>query len=265
MDEAPTGTRGVDWSLRGCARHGHVTYEPTDDDAAVASLRARTDSGDLWRCLRCGAYVPGPPTTSGPLADAPRVPRGVEIRDAVVIKVLAAERALRALVFVAAAFAVWRYQDHIMGFADFVRDELPALQPGAEQIGWNLDHSWVSTLAEGVADLGPSAYVTASGLLVAYAVLLGTESFGLLSGRRWGEYFSVVSTSVFLPTEVLDIAHHVTWFNVGLFLFNLAAVAWLVWTKYLFGVRGGEAAYRQAHHAEAILPAPAEVTEASAG
>ena len=34
-----------------------------------------------------------------------------------------------------------------------------------------------------------------------YAALLFVESFGLRSGRRWGEYFSVVATSVFLPWE----------------------------------------------------------------
>ena len=36
-------------------------------------------------------------------------------------------------------------------------------------------------------------------------------------------------------------------------LVNIAAVLWLIWSKRLFGVRGGGAAYRAEHSAESLL------------
>ena len=72
-----------------------------------------------------------------------------------------------------------------------------------------------------------------------YALLLLVESFGLWSGRRWGEYFSVVATSVFLPWEIYRPHREAHLVRVSLLLINIAAVAWLVWSKRLFGVRGG--------------------------
>ena len=86
-----------------------------------------------------------------------------------------------------------------------------------------------------------------------YALLLLVESFGLWSGRRWGEYFSVVATSVFLPWEIFALTEKLTPVRVILLLINLAAVAWLVWSKRLFGVRGGGRVYRRVHSAESLL------------
>src|SRR5262249_42147525 len=65
----------VDWSLRACARKGHVTYAPTEPELR-RRLHAATPVGEAWRCLRCGAFVPGRPHGSGPADDAPLVPRG---------------------------------------------------------------------------------------------------------------------------------------------------------------------------------------------
>ena len=38
---------------------------------------------------------------------------------------------------------------------------------------------------------------------------------GLWLGRRWGEYFAMVATSVFLPYEIYDLTVKVTWLRVG--------------------------------------------------
>jgi len=86
-----------------------------------------------------------------------------------------------------------------------------------------------------------------------YASLLFIESFGLWSGRRWGEYFSVVATSVFLPWEIYALTEKFTVVRVLLLLINVAAVAWLVVTKRLFGVRGGFAEYHRLHSEESLL------------
>jgi hypothetical protein len=52
-----------------------------------------------------------------------------------------------------------------------------------------------------------------------------------------------VATSIFLPYEVYDLTVKVTWLRVAAFVINLLLVIYLVWTRRLFGVRGGKTAY----------------------
>ena len=40
-----------------------------------------------------------------------------------------------------------------------------------------------------------------------YASLLLTEGVGLLMRRRWAEYFTVITTAVFIPLEVYELVH----------------------------------------------------------
>ena len=69
------------------------------------------------------------------------------------------------------------------------------------------------------------------------------ECIGLWQGKRWGEYFAMVATSVFVPYEIYDLTVKVTWLRLLAFSINLVLVLYLVWTKRLFGVRGGKKAY----------------------
>ncbi len=71
--------------------------------------------------------------------------------------------------------------------------------------------------------------------------------------KRWGEYFAVVATGVFLPLEIYELTEKVTVLRVGALAINLAAVVWLLWSKRLFGINGGGAAYRAEHHTESLL------------
>src|SRR5260370_36007711 len=91
-----------------CGRSGHVTYAPAEADVRH-QLSARTaESGDAWRCLRCGTFVTGEPQLSGPAAEAPAVRRGKEIRSAFILRVFASARFVRAVSAAALAFVVWR-------------------------------------------------------------------------------------------------------------------------------------------------------------
>ena len=79
--------------------------------------------------------------------------------------------------------------------------------------------------------------------LAAYALIELVESVGLWLGKRWGEYFAMVATSIFLPYEVYDLTVKITWLRVAAFVINVLLVIYLAWTRRLFGIRGGKAAY----------------------
>ena len=64
----------------------------------------------------------------------------------------------------------------------------------------------------------------------------------------------MVATSIFLPLEVWDLTRgHITWLKVGALAINLLLVIYLVWTKRLFGVRGGKVAYEARLRSESVI------------
>src|SRR5213079_2143651 len=89
--------------------------------------------------------------------------------------------------------------------------------------------------------------------ILAYGALELLEAVGLWLMRRWGEYVAVVGTAVFLPLEVYELLDRVTWLRVLAFALNVFAVVYIVWTKRLFGFRGGWAAFEAERHSESLL------------
>ncbi|MBJ7339820.1 DUF2127 domain-containing protein [Mycolicibacterium sp.] len=244
------------WELVTCARQGHVTYAP-DDDALADRLSGTTGLGEVWRCLRCGDFAAGPPGGRGPAEDAPLVMRGKALRQAIILRVLAVERWFRAVLIALAAWAVWKFhgaQGAIQ--AAFDRD-LPLLRTSGIKVDqMTLIHEFEKALAA-----KPSTLVLLTFALIAYALLELIEGVGLWLLTRWGEYFAVIATSVFLPLEVYDLSRGVTLTRALTFAINVAAVIYLLFSKRLFGLRGGRAAYDEERRGEQLL----DVERAAAG
>ncbi len=255
----------MDWNLSTCGRSGHETYAP--DEAALRDrLRVETPAGEAWRCLRCATYVVGAPKRSGPADDAPEVPRGRLLRDRRIMRLLAAERALRGLGLVSLAFLVFYFKGSRDNLHQSFSHDLPLLRPLADQIGWNVDSSKVVRGINEAFTLSPTTLTWIAVALLAYAAVQFVECVGLWLMRRWGEYFAVIATSIFLPVEIYELTERVTVLRVVILLVNIAAVVWLLWSKRLFGLRGGGAAFHAEHHAESVMTVErAAVADADAG
>lgn len=242
----------IDWSLRHCSRNGHITFSP-DESELAGRLRAPTALGEAWRCLRCGDFVVGEPHGSGPADQAPVVRRGRAIRDLLIIRLLAAERLLRVVGLLLAALLVWRVRANQERFGLWVEREIPLLRPLTDQLGWNVDGSWLARTLREVATVNPDLLTLIAAALVVYAVTQLAEAYGLWRERRWGEYLAAVVTACFIPVEVYELASHPTALKGVLLLVNVVAVAWLVRSKRLFGVRGGHVAFVAEHASESLL------------
>jgi uncharacterized membrane protein (DUF2068 family) len=242
----------VDWNLRACGRSGHETYAP-DEPELRERLRVQTPAGEAWRCLRCATYVVGPAKLSGPADAAPEVPRGRLLRDRRIMRLLAVERVLRGLGLLVLAVLVLLFRNSRESLHQSFARDLPLLRPLADQIGWNVDSSKVVSGIDRAFSLSPTTLIWIAVGLMAYAAIQFVEGVGLWLMRRWGEYFAVVATSVFLPVEVYELTERVTVLRVAVFVVNVAAVVWLVWSKRLFGARGGAAAFHAEHHAESLM------------
>jgi uncharacterized membrane protein (DUF2068 family) len=252
----------MDWSLLACGRSGHVTYAPAEPPVR-RRLSARAETGqEAWRCLRCGSFVAGEPLGSGPAEQAPAVRRDKEVRSALILRVFAVERFLRALVVAVLAFVVWRFEYARESIEQAYQRELPLLRSLTRQLGFNIDHSKLVGLFNRALNLSPATIRLVAILLVCYAAIEIVESFGLWQGRRWGEYFAMVATSLGLPYEIYDLVTKFGATAFVLFLINLALVLYLVVTKRLFGVRGGKRAYDARLRSESIMEAAIEAATA---
>lgn len=241
--------RGVNrWELLTCGLRGHVTYAP-DDTALAERLSGDTGLGEVWRCLRCGEFTLGEPDRHGRADDAPMIMRGKALRQAIIIRALAVERLLRAVVIALAAYAVWKFR----GARGAIQATLDRDLPVFRAAGFKVDQMTMVHELEKALAARPSTLALLTAMLAIYALIEVIEAVGLWLLKRWGEYFAVVATSVFLPLEIHDLAKGITMTRVVTFVINVAAVLYLLVSKRLFGLRGGREAYDAERRGEQLL------------
>lgn len=68
-----------------------------------------------------------------------------------------------------------------------------------------------------------------------YSAMLLTEGTGLLLGKRWAEYFTIIATSSFIPLEIYELARKMDAARLALLLLNIVIVIYLVFELYRSG------------------------------
>jgi uncharacterized membrane protein (DUF2068 family) len=159
------------------------------------------------------------------------------------------------------SYGVYKLKTTQVSLKEVIDKDLTALKPFFKQIHFNVnDSSTVHAIMKALNAEPSTLNLIAAGLLL-YGLLQIVEGIGLWSLKRWGEYVAVVGTSLFIPLEVYEVIDHATWLKIVALVINLAAVAYLLWSKRLFGIRGGHHAYQASLHEVSLL----EVEEAAAG
>jgi uncharacterized membrane protein (DUF2068 family) len=254
-----------------CSVRGHVVPAARvarlrPDDAA---LGVELDDGRLCRCLRCDLWVRTAPPAPGdvtsdvlpPVAELPKPRRGEVLEDAIITRLIACERALHCLLFTVAALVLVVVDTELGGLRDTANDLSASLQGMIDNSGRGGSHAW---LVRHLDDVGTWHLDLIRVLLVvalAYAVLEGVEAWGLWHERRWAEYLTVVATAGFLPLELHELTERVTVLRLVFLVVNLAVLAWLVWAKRLFGLRGGRRSEPTGPDWDELLSAPAPAPE----
>jgi uncharacterized membrane protein (DUF2068 family) len=236
------------WELLVCGATGHelVGTDATlrDEDGAFA----REMGGQRWhRCLRCDAWLPFP-TPSNPEREHPpsqaeiALPlRGRPLRDKIVLRLIAINRAVHFLVLGALAVAVFLVASHEADLRDTFYAILGAIHGGVGGPTSESDGGFVHRIDD-LLSL-PADRIRLIGVaLAAYALLEGVEAVGLWMQKRWAEYLTLIATSAFLPLEIYELTKGVTALKVVALVVNLAIVLYLLFAKRLFGLRGGAAA-----------------------
>ena len=228
-----------------------------DDSSSLPGKQA----GLRWyRCLRCDSWVvltpPGQPAHRYPPSrEEITLPlRGRPLRDRYVLRLIAIDRVLHFLVLSALAAAVFLFASNKAALnADFTRI-LHDLQGG---LGGPVATSRQGVVHDlrGLFAVSITNLYLAGAAIAAYAALEGTEAIGLWLGRRWAEYLTFVATVVFVPYEIYELTKSVTALKVLTLVINLAIVAYLLFSKRLFGLRGGGRAERAEYDEDVGWPA----------
>jgi uncharacterized membrane protein (DUF2068 family) len=210
-------------------------------------LVARVIDGVRWhRCLRCDSWLPVPPPAS-PARDVPPDPaetdlplRGKPLRDKIVLRVIAVNRALHFLVLGAIAILIFLFASHRDALRSRAYRVIVDLQTGAGGARPS-KHGLLHQIERGFS-LQSDTIKLVGAVFAVYAAVEGLEAWGLWYQKRWAEYLTFLVTASLLPLEVYELAHRLTPFKLLAFVINIAVVAYLLFAKRLFGLRGGVAA-----------------------
>jgi uncharacterized membrane protein (DUF2068 family) len=206
------------------------------------------DGRRFARCLRCDAWIdvprPAHPAahTLPALAEIPLPRRGEELREAIVLRIIAIDRLIHVVLFGLVFGVALELRLNIGPLRDVAQRFLEALNQAAANSTQGGSRGFLVRELQRLVDLRTGALDVLIATSLAYAVLELVEAIGLWHERRWAEYLTVIATAGLLPFESVELTHRVTLIRVGALVVNLLIVVWLVYRKRLFGVAGGAAA-----------------------
>jgi uncharacterized membrane protein (DUF2068 family) len=216
---------------------------PEDD------LVLREIDGVRWyRCLRCDSWLalrpPEDPARDHlpPLEEIALPLRGKPLRDKIVLRVIAVDRAFHFLVLGLLALAVFLFANHHQDLHHRFYRVLTDLQQAVGGGPVQTSKSGVLHSLDKLFTLSTDKLRLAGLAIGAYAALEGAEAVGLWFQKRWAEYLTFIATVALLPLEVYELSHKVSPFKILALVINLAIVVYLLLAKRLFGLRGGAAA-----------------------
>jgi uncharacterized membrane protein (DUF2068 family) len=247
------------WELLVCGVAGHELLG-TDSRALREqdAIFARDAGAVRWhRCLRCDSWLPlqrpvDPPREHPPERMDVKVPfRGRALRDRIVLRTIAIDRAAHFVVLAALAVLILIFAAHQK---ELRANWYPVLVDIQKTLGGGPVQAQKSGIVHQIDHLFSldqrTIRLAAIGIGL-YAILEGIEAIGLWRQERWAEYLTLIATALFLPIEIYELAHRISPFKIIALVVNTAVILYLLFAKRLFGLRGGAAAEHAARQADA--------------
>jgi uncharacterized membrane protein (DUF2068 family) len=166
--------------------------------------------------------------------------RGKPLRDKIVLRLIAINRALHFVVLAGIAVLIFVFASHREALRSKAYRIIADLQTGASG-GRPATHGLLHDIERGFT-LESDTIKLVGAVFAVYALVEGIEAWGLWYQKRWAEYLTFLVTTSLLPLEIYELASRLTVFKLLAFVINVAVVAYLLYAKRLFGLRGGAAA-----------------------
>lgn len=146
------------------------------------------------------------------------------------LKVIIAQRFIAGVIEIVLAFGILRFAGS--DIAEMVRHAAYYLGIAEENhfIQWSLRKA-------GALHTNTILGVSLSLFLLGGLALF--EAYGLHMRRKWGEWLTVISTSLFIPYEIYILIEHPSLVKLSILVFNCAIVYYLAKHKELFGKKRG--------------------------
>jgi uncharacterized membrane protein (DUF2068 family) len=169
--------------------------------------------------------------------------RGRPLRDKYVLRLIAIDRALHFLILGLLSVAIFAFLSHRAQLrGEFYRVVIAIHGSlGGPTSG---SHSTILDDLRKLFSLKRSSLFALGIISAAYAVLEGVEAVGLWRRRRWAEYLTFIATTILLAPEIYELTNTVSVFKLLALIINILVVAYLLFAKRLFGLRGGGVAER---------------------
>ena len=207
---------------------------------------AYEEDGVRWhRCLRCDSWLPFAPPTAPDCehpADRDEIElplRGKPLRDKVVLRLIAINRAFHFLVLALLGVAILLFAAHEDELKDTFYRVVADLQDSTGGGPVQTSKTGITAELDKLFTLKSTTIELVGVAVLVYAVVEGVEAIGLWYQKRWAEYLTFIVTTSFIPIEVYELIHKFTPFKVFALIVNTAIVIYLLYAKRLFGFRGG--------------------------
>jgi uncharacterized membrane protein (DUF2068 family) len=148
---------------------------------------------------------------TGRIAGAAAIPRG--------LRLIAAFKLFKGLVLLAVGIGALKLLHKDMAF-EFER--------WADSFRVDPNNLYIHRLLEKLSILDDRKLRELSVGTFFYSALLLTEGIGLLLGKRWAKFFTIIATSSFVPLEVYELTKRISSAKLVVLLLNIVVVAYLV-------------------------------------
>jgi uncharacterized membrane protein (DUF2068 family) len=142
------------------------------------------------------------------------------VRDERLLPWIAAERTLRAIVLIAVGIVLVTHPH-----ANWASD----ISHLAQRFGLDPKGNWIQRILAKVRKIHAHQDLVFGAAALAYGALESAEACGLWMRRRWGEWLTVVATSLLFVPEVWELTKSASALKLGALLVNAAVVAYLLW------------------------------------
>jgi len=85
---------------------------------------------------------------------------------------------------------------------------------------------------DAAANLTESHLLLLAAFAATYGLVRFIEAYGLWYGRRWAEWFAAVSGAIYIPFEIYELFHRVSWLSFTALVLNVLVVALMVNVLY---------------------------------